>query len=77
MTLDGTNLIEAGLSQNSHNWHESLTQGGTVFFVLTDTRSAWQTPETIEDREGGAVDDLGPSTQRPILPLRGTLSAAP
>jgi hypothetical protein len=47
MTLDGTNLMEEGLPQNSHNWHESLPQGGTVFFVLTDTRSAWQSREAI------------------------------
>ena len=26
--------------KNSQNWHETLTQGGTVLFTLTDTRSA-------------------------------------
>jgi hypothetical protein len=34
MTIDRNNLMEPGPSQNSQNWHETLTQGGTVLFVL-------------------------------------------
>jgi hypothetical protein len=39
-------------SRNSQNWQETLTQGGTVLFVLTDT-------EAVEDPEDGAANDLG------------------
>jgi hypothetical protein len=42
--------MELIASSNSPNWQETLTQGGTVLFTLTDASG---------DREDGAVNDFG------------------